>query len=299
MSHLSEIYTIPVVKRYVSTTISMSNFIKINFKLISLILPLLLSMGSFGFWWKVNFYNEQPKIKFTKSYLISINLGEKNIFWSTYQNYNKIYKSNLMVPSLRFIEMDSNFDKIIDSIQIDMTFENVTKNDNRMGRIFFAFLFDTILDYRIDWNYGTFVMGEYIISVEGIVNKVTCEGDLYLESLNEFVDMNDKGNGIVDILNTTDITITWFKKYVRDKKYSLVGRKFYCDSSYQENSSSTNLSFTYNIPEQIIFYKTTIFEIIKWALIQYITFTILIRSLLSQFLKFLCLNNCLDAWCEE
>uniref|UniRef100_A0A0N5B7I2 Transmembrane protein 231 n=1 Tax=Strongyloides papillosus TaxID=174720 RepID=A0A0N5B7I2_STREA len=204
-----------------------------------------------------------------------------------------------MVPSLRFIEMDSNFDKIIDSIQIDMTFENVTKNDNRMGRIFFAFLFDTILDYRIDWNYGTFVMGEHIISVEGNVNKITCNGDLYLESINEFIDMNDKGNGIVDILNTTDITISWFKKYVRDKKYSLEGRKFYCDSSYQKNLSSTNLSFTFNIPEQIIFYKTTIFEIIKWALIQYITFAILIRSFLSQFLKFLCLNNCLDAWCDE
>ncbi|CEF71509.1 Transmembrane protein 231 [Strongyloides ratti] len=302
MSYLSEIYTIPVVKRYVSTTLSMSNFIRINFKLISFFLPLIISFSSFGFWLKVNFFKEQPKLKFTKEYMISLDYNDKKIFWSSFQNYNELYKNNLVIPSLNFIEMDSNFDKIMDSIQIDMTFDNVTKNNNTIGRIFFGFLFETILDYRINWKFKTFVMGEYFLLKNGPINQINCFGDLYLESINEYIDMNDMNKNInitQNILNTTDISIDLFYKYIRDIKYSLEGRKFICNTMYNINSTSTNLSFSYKIPEQIIFYKTSIFELIKWGLIQYITFAILIRSFLNQFLKFLCINNCLDTWIDK
>uniref|UniRef100_A0A0K0EF44 Transmembrane protein 231 n=1 Tax=Strongyloides stercoralis TaxID=6248 RepID=A0A0K0EF44_STRER len=302
MSYLSEIYTIPVVKRYVSTTLSMANFIKINFRLISFLLPLIVSFSSFGFWLKINFYKEQPKIKFTKQYIVSLNFGDKEIFWSSFQNYNEMYRSHLVVPSLKFIEMDNNYDKIIDSIQIDMTFENVTKNNDIMGKIFFGFLFETILDYRINWKFKTFVMGEYFLFNNGPINQINCFGDLYLESVNEYIDMKDidsNKNITQIILNTTDISLDWFSKYIRDIKYSLNGKKFICNTSYFGNSSNINLSFIYKIPEQVIFYKTSILELVKWGLIQYVTFAILIRSFLNQFLKFLCVNNCLDTWIDK
>uniref|UniRef100_A0A0N5A3A2 Transmembrane protein 231 n=1 Tax=Parastrongyloides trichosuri TaxID=131310 RepID=A0A0N5A3A2_PARTI len=296
MGFLVEIFSIPISKKYVASTLSLANFIKLNFKLISLILPLLLSFISYGFWLKVNYFIEQPKIKFTKDYLIwfETETESTNIFWSTFQNYNDKYKKNLNIPSLQFIEMDNNFDKIIDSTQIEMTFQNVTKN--RITKVFFAILFETILDYRVHWNFKTFVMEEFM-SFNNF-NQINCFGDLYLESVNEYVDMKDNNENLT-INGDINVNITHFKRNVKNEKYYLKAKRFYCDTLLLSNTSDIKVSFEFTNPQQIIFYKTNALELLKWALVQYITFAILIRASLNQILKFLCVNEILDTWIEE
>ena len=65
-----DVFTQPVLYRYKSTLCSKATVVLLITSIFAVILPLIISYRSSGFWLKSDFYLEQPDVTFTHDYLL-------------------------------------------------------------------------------------------------------------------------------------------------------------------------------------------------------------------------------------
>uniref|UniRef100_A0AC35TN04 Transmembrane protein 231 n=1 Tax=Rhabditophanes sp. KR3021 TaxID=114890 RepID=A0AC35TN04_9BILA len=287
MSYLTEIYAEPIYKKYYSSSISVANWIRLNCKLISLLLPLILSIATYGFWQKTSIFREQPKITYTHEHAFFLeNVDSKETFyWTSLPILNELLPGQEILPNFEYFEDDFDKDKKVDNYNFNIAF-NFSKNFT-VQRLQYFIVFNVSLDYRINFNYQAVLRGD--IDLLRNCNEI---------KVYDIFDMFDLPIILPIYTNETGATISLneFKNRLRKQNYELNLKSIYAFRYSTECSSSNinnvfNIEMDYSILDQIISYRSNVIELVKWAFIQYIAFAILIRAICHQLIGFLCRNH--------
>lgn len=107
--------------------------------------PFLLAIASDGFWTTKEIHREQPRVLFTRDVMLLVEgAGAGDTFaYSTFPNYNTLVERNLVVPTIKWYESDTEQDGVNDKLH--MTVEVPVSGATTINH-FRVFLF---FDYRI------------------------------------------------------------------------------------------------------------------------------------------------------
>ncbi|XP_033112048.1 transmembrane protein 231-like, partial [Anneissia japonica] len=105
-----EVFAHPIQQRYKASFCTKATVFIVVIFLLTLIPPFLIAYSSRGFWIKEAIYREQPEVHFKHELLLILETSTSYVAWSTYENFNQLEQSQLVVPVVKTREEDSNRD---------------------------------------------------------------------------------------------------------------------------------------------------------------------------------------------
>ncbi|CAH1780180.1 unnamed protein product [Owenia fusiformis] len=107
-------------RRYYAHVCSKASIFMIFVIALTFIPPFFIAYRSYGFWLRVDNYEEQPQVQFKHQLLVTMETSDSYITWSTFQNYNQLQQANLRIPVLQSREADNNGDGVRDELQLKL-----------------------------------------------------------------------------------------------------------------------------------------------------------------------------------
>ncbi|TMS39771.1 hypothetical protein L596_006251 [Steinernema carpocapsae] len=259
----------------------------------TLVLPLVLAFVSQGFWRKVEVYREQPIVEFTGKCVLLLQ-GEREgdyAVWSTFQTLNQASESHLKVPTLETEQKDHDGDERYDRITVVAEFSSVRFP---VRSVLWVLLFKYQLDQRFLVEMESAITGEAQTQLQA-GSKLRIAGELNMLQK----DLFDRNIRLETPFNCSSPDIEQFKPF--SMLTTGLGQNFSTELARQKvvwepaltPTNDFTLSFHVHVPPQVFYYKTGVFELLKWAWIQYLSLLIIVHYLLRQFASFVYENHLL------
>lgn len=290
-----EVFSSPLQKRYYAPYISFAWLFRIIYYVALLLIPLLLAHSSRGFWKKFEFNYEQPLVLFKHKliYQLEGSTAGDILAWSTIPEYNDVIgKARTRSPSpLTVNEIDQNSDGKNDYIDISLTVP--LRNGESVNRFTSILFFDYQLQQygRVDMEAAIILQAESFLPGQ----KVTFNGDINFNQVNPLSSKGIKTVYSGDIIDPTkletlaDIQMESFITAVNDRNDTI---SFNGDSYWKSGGrNSFDINIRLNIPPTQVVYVPDANEVIKFALVQYLPFFVLIYLLFGLIREFVYSNQ--------
>uniref|UniRef100_A0A7I4YMQ3 Transmembrane protein 231 n=1 Tax=Haemonchus contortus TaxID=6289 RepID=A0A7I4YMQ3_HAECO len=276
----------PLYRNYTASTASFAYATKLLFDFIRIFLPLTIIFATHGLWKKTGTYREKPQVTFDGRYLLVIGSTDQYSFTSTLPVLNKAERSHFVAAQLdyQWIPLDNFQDEL--QIDIAVSIPNVTVNE----LAYFIFL-----NYSL--NYHSLVEAEVALygslPLLNTTSAVTVFGRLAADQTMPFrwreyykVIEGDRRDVEHYTPHELALRITRLPFNVR------INRKMQFQTSSQD--SQIHLKLRVVISEDEFTYKTDIWELLKWAAVQYIVTFIVLNHLINSFLSCLFGNRLIE-----
>ncbi|XP_054164730.1 transmembrane protein 231-like [Oppia nitens] len=257
----------------------------------NLFIPLFIVYRSDGFWRKIEFFSEQPDINFKHNLILVLQLNHSLPgfkFWSTYPQLNSVLRSNqLSLPYITNREIDVNGDGKYDELNIDLNVA-INPNEEVIGTQLILFF-----DYKINVTnieYYSLKNGRRL----RVIGDLVFHQKVPLVYRKHYIPNNDLTNHFQDFFIED-----FLEAYVRRNfSTSLNSNTHYKWFAKHENISDfdINVKIVYN-NDQMFYYRTGFWFLIKWAFIQYFAIYLVLRFLIKKIISFVFDNrllNCIE-----
>lgn len=297
------VFLTPYKKTYSSDFCSLSTMIGLLFLILAILIPLFAAISSEDFWLRLKEYLEQPKVEFSKDYMIFLtNANQKVFFGSSNNKLNDDFKNICGIPingdSICDIEEnvmeDSVYDYDNDGIndKIILKFQTNQKNIIDIKLIFF-------LKYRLTKEVKLLMTPMIYIDIpipDKINKEITLNGDIELIQkspipsttiTSQIYNYEKNVFEIDEHLNSPYDLLYYFNKY-KNLNYTLK----YNYEKIEKASENLKINIEMIIPKlQKVFYIQSVYEAIKYAWMQYFYIFIPVYIILYMIYKFIIESN--------
>ncbi|KAG8196958.1 hypothetical protein JTE90_009017 [Oedothorax gibbosus] len=279
-----EVFSQPLAIKYKSSLCSKSTCFCLITSLLSLICPFLISYYTQGFWKKVDVYREQPDVSFKHKMLLVLETKspQELIFWSTYKSLNQLINphSQQIVPSIEHREEDFNMDGKRDELQ--MTIEvPLTKQDVVSVKLILIFDYKLYLYSNLHMESAIYI--HYSTSLPGSAFSAFGELSLHQREPLSHTGQDTRFNNPVIEVSSTELPPTRLENILLSYSRRNVTTSFQNVYPVWEAGRAANESFKINLvvlyPEVTILYRTGFWQLIKWALVQYMAIFIIFSAI--------------------
>ncbi|XP_023224972.1 transmembrane protein 231-like [Centruroides sculpturatus] len=268
-----EVFSHSVHTKYKTTICSKATIYYVVSTFFMITLPFIIAYRTEGFWKKIEFYREQPQVKFKHELLLIVETSEDNLlFWSSYPRLNEITYQNIRIPLITNREDDVNRDGKNDILNIKLDVPVTSKENVHSIKLMLFF------EYKLHL-YSEFIMEglAYIHHSSPLPGaSLSVVGDL---ALSQKEPLNHKGHDVrfnTPVVNPLSTNIDDYRLESILSSYASRSVTTYLKHSYPvwTTGRGDNSPFTVNItifyPEQTILYKTGFWQLLKWGWAQYI-----------------------------
>jgi hypothetical protein len=327
-----QLFSHPVYRRYLARRCSLAYLFSWLCSIFVIIVPFFLCFSpehmrgestEGGLWIKNKSYREQPQLHFRKELILVVQAMEtvivnstmheritrpKEIFFSTSSVWNELYPSSFRIASIKSREIDTNFDDIVDSMNIQVLMP-LLPGENVYSIQMIPF-FDFSLSRHVKIQMDTLA---YIHYASGIpITSLVTKGDLKLKqralfSIQKSPSMlfpNDPlfystppsrgpaghSSTIQQVLETADsrlFSTDYLERYASSK------RGDYATTGYDSSLpiSSLNITLTLHNTAQSIDYTPALYELFTDAWIRYFSLYWIAIKLVGQLYSFVYSNQ--------
>ncbi|KAM3718099.1 Transmembrane protein [Dirofilaria immitis] len=292
------LYEKPYTWKYKASKCSTAYCCNISLYIFTLLFTLLIAFTTQGFWKKFGEYREQATVYYKQRFIVLLKGETPNNYyvWSSYPLLNYAEETHIRIAVLEEYESDFNDDEKPDLIELNVTFP-IEEKDKIFG-IFYMFLFDYQLDLRSRFSMETAVLDD--LDRATAASSLTVSGDLWLDQLTPLWSSGrdpDHGGALIDesSLNLAQynpseiISRNSFRNFT-----TILKRKSVVWMPKQAGDNNFILRLSIRIPEQQLFYRTGLLELLKWAWIQYFACFVVVHFFVNKLRKFLFENHILS-----
>ncbi|TRY70099.1 hypothetical protein TCAL_05449 [Tigriopus californicus] len=284
----------PINIRYQASPFSKAGVFYISALILTFIPPLLIAYRSQGFWQRVDTYREQPEIHFQHELVLYLEtlLPDKSLGWSTFKNYNQLLQDRVRVPFIQesipihsmqacilhctqknsqTSETDWNGDGKLDGLNLTLTIP--IANEEQIRGITLLLLFDVKLHTSVFDGSGISMSADLVLHQK---QPVASKGrdSRFREPIFDGSSLNPE-------------TFKFSKVLQQYAKRNLTTRLSNQYSTWTRCGSGLNQAFSVDIqiqyPEQTISYTPGIWQVLKWAWVQYLSIAIVFMAIFRQF----------------
>ncbi|XP_034237644.1 transmembrane protein 231-like [Thrips palmi] len=261
-----EVFTQPVSYRYKTTLCSKATVVFVISSLFVIILPLVVSYRSNGFWLKSDIYQEQPDVKFTHDYLLVLetSIPQNPIQCRAQFSLNDNFQRHCLFKSY---EEDTNRDGKIDFITVNVKVPLLRNESVYSVRLILAldFYISNICHLRMQSlaavestcgvpGAGLDVAADLRFTQKKPVDYRTAEA-LFSSSL------------LADSSSLKDLILTYSQ---RNYSTTLINQ-YNLWASGRDEDEPFPITLRIAIPESSIVYRPGFWQVVKWAWIQYLS----------------------------
>uniref|UniRef100_A0A914I8S1 Transmembrane protein 231 n=1 Tax=Globodera rostochiensis TaxID=31243 RepID=A0A914I8S1_GLORO len=264
MAPLAVVHTEPLLEEFRAPFCSTANFWRHFSAFSTTLLSILLTFASQGLWLRTNTFPEKPIVRFTENVFFLFetpSYSEKTLFWSPIAQLNEIALAKqfeLLVPVIETVHSDRDGDCRADEIEIRIAFRLATNATLPPS---------TILEKRalVELK-GAPIFGSF--QSQNPFNEIDIIGDMAFSQQN--------------LLPSYEAMDWQMRRWAIEQNFSIVlSRKAerVRMTTLQEIGEGVLFYFTFRtrIGEQIFHYRTNVWEMLKWAWIQYLALLVIVR----------------------
>lgn len=286
-----EVYTKSVKVRYKAFALSKATFVSFCCVIMSLVLPFILCYGTGGFWQKWDIAYEQPTIKFIGKYLFLATTSSKEhpISCSSFSYYSKFTKLLDKCINIKIREIDKNFDRKPDSL--DFTITAKVPYGSRLTSLHLILPLNYSLQSPCDFQRQSAII--YQQTITGDISRLSVYGDLLLHQAEPLKCSKDGLSTNSDIFifdsEENDDVEEIISKYMSNKIRTTMQNIFTTFISTKEDTFTIKLLVNY--PEHMIYYKPNLWQVMKFAWMQYLAVYIITALIIFRIKKYIFENN--------
>jgi len=303
----------PVRRNYYATLCSCAFFISVCLTTLAFVLPLVAAWTSDHFWIKQKTYREQPKMTFKKKMMIILqtkdsaqNDGVSTLSWCTNEYGNEIMSSSIRVPVVREMEKDDDRDGSTDTMELNVRVP--LKRTEAVHGVWFIALYRYRLTEHVDveWEAAAIVDERTPLDSEALV----VDGDFYIRQRDLFTSADETSalySDEVMLEGGQYASIDDFLPQNMVQNYS--ARTFSTTFDYRYpvwvprtkevpvDRTFTHFDFnvTLRVPTDTITYRPGFGETIKFGIIQYVAFYVVIAPLVTIVQNFIFRNQIVES----
>lgn len=278
----------PITIQYQASPFSKAGIFYVSVLILTFIPPLLIAYRSQGFWQRMDTYREQPEIHFKHDMILYLEtlLPEKSLAWSTFKNFNQLLQDRVRVPFIQTSETDWNGDGKLDDLNLSLSIP--ITNEEQIRGVTLLLLFDVKL-HRLS---SVGLSGLALIQDESVFDGsgMSVSADLVLHQKQPLASRGRDSrfqDPIFDAFSLNPETFE-FSKVLRDySRRNLTTRLSNQYSTWTRCGLGHNNAFTLDIqihyPEQAIMYTPGIWQVLKWAWVQYLAIAVIFMVVFRQF----------------
>ncbi|XP_066255582.1 transmembrane protein 231 [Euwallacea similis] len=281
-----EVHTNVLKVKYKACLLSKATLITLICEIVAVALPFVLCYQTRGFWLKQDLVYEQPDVKFNGEYLFWVTAKDKTLFCSSFPLDDNKPKLD-PCSSIKVFQWDQNYDGKIDFLEftIQAMFPAVT-----------SYYFILLLKYDIkEKSPCVFHMNSAIIhqqlAVTG-VSHIILQADL---GLHQSVPLKCSGDGVFTYLIPDNMRTLSFEQIVAKYAASDIKTTFknplVIPNTLVNDEGTFTLNLKLSIPEHKIYFKPGVWQILKFAWIQFLSLYIVTWWLISGIKDYIFRNN--------
>ncbi|XP_064641384.1 transmembrane protein 231-like [Lineus longissimus] len=273
-----EIFAQPELRRYKTHACSKAVVFQIFVILLTYIPPLLVAYRSRGFWRKTDNYREQIQGRFEHQMLLVLDTGVNGeyVTWSTYQNYNQMQQAHLRVPLIKSREVDVNGDGNRDLLEMNV--EVPLKDTEKVYGVKLMLFFFVHLSTYSQIDIKSMGLINYDASRPGA--ELRYIGDLKFKQKEPvMVRGTDRRYDGAILSNSIHAEAYDFYRIIRDyQKRNLTAN---LENAYplwvtgRAAGQPFVINATINYVDSIVEYHPGLWQLLKWAWIQYLAIMII------------------------
>ena len=107
---MAKLYTDFFARRFVTPYCSMIYLLSLIIWLCIVILPIVISTSTYGFWKRIDYFTTQPHVKYTNQFYAVANVGNKVQAYSTVKAINDQISNGFDSPTVSVTKIDHNYD---------------------------------------------------------------------------------------------------------------------------------------------------------------------------------------------
>ncbi|GFY43695.1 transmembrane protein 231 [Trichonephila inaurata madagascariensis] len=295
-----EVFSHPLLIRYKTSICSKTTCFYVFVTLFTYIFPFIITYYSQGFWKKIDIYREQPDVSFKHQMvlLLETESPDQLIFWSTYEKLNQLMDHKLLQikPSIEHREEDHNRDGKKD--ELHMVIE-VPLTKEKIVSLKLILIFDYYLYLYSDFHMESAAYVQYSTSLSGSSFSTFGELSLMQRQPLRHTGKDDRYN--IPVLNISkidrpfisleNILLEYMKRNITTSLKNVYSVWQAGHAAY--DSFKINLVILYS--EDSILYTLGFWQLLKWALVQYMAVFILISYILKKIKLYLFQKQMLSA----
>ncbi|GFT35014.1 transmembrane protein 231 [Nephila pilipes] len=295
-----EVFSHPLLIRYKTSICSKTTFFYIVAALFTFIFPFITTYYSQGFWKKIDIYREQPDVSFKHQMvlLLETKSPDELIFWSTYEQLNQLMDHKLfhIMPSIEHREEDNNKDGKKDELQMII---EVPLTKEEVVSLKLILIFDYYLYFYSDFHMESAAYVQYSTSLPGSSFNIFSELSLMQRQPLKHSGKDDRYN--IPIINISKIDQPFISlenillEYMRRNVTTSLKNTY----SVWQAGHAVNESFKINLvilySEDTILYTVGFWQLLKWALVQYMAVFIIISYIVNKLKMYLLQKQILSA----
>ncbi|KAK0399242.1 hypothetical protein QR680_002957 [Steinernema hermaphroditum] len=257
---------------------------------ITLVLPLVIAFLTQGLWRKVELYREQPVVDFEGKCILLIRGSADNeyVVWSSFHNLNEAIGSHLNVPLIEKQRFDWNSDGKTDKASVKTKFADI---QFPVHSVLWVLLLNYKLDQRFLIEMVTSVVGETEqlrpgsgVRIAGHLNML--QRELLFEDFKQDSPFNCSSDDVTQFEPSNLLAHGLSLNYSTE----LTSQKVIWEPSVTAENRFT-VTMDIHVAPQILHYRTGVFQLLKWAWIQYLSLFIVAHYALRNFAAFVFENR--------
>jgi len=297
-----EVHREPMYRRYYSGYASASFCYAVVYGATLLILPLVLAYNSVGFWYKEGVYYEQPAVNYKYQAIVEL-FGKSSssgssqpfsLYFSNSPALNILHSDSLRSPVLQSAEFDDNLDGITDRIEVSV--QMPLQSTETISGMATMLMTEVELRDRARVKFDSATLVNY--NSGSAINNVHVEGDV---TLRQTWPLSVRG-GKKEPYAGSPLLPKAIPRGTSEDFYSL--------RALSERMASRNLSTTFvhtmatadhpaltsiskdvqyfkativlRVPKQSVWFTPSVSEVMKWAVIQYISLFLIVYVVLNR-----------------
>ncbi|XP_066149625.1 transmembrane protein 231 isoform X2 [Euwallacea fornicatus] len=261
-----EVHTNVLKVKYKACLLSKATLITVICEIVAVALPFILCYQTGGFWLKQDFFYEQPNVKVKGEYLFWIITKDKTLFCSSFPSHDPKLDP---CSSIKIFQSDQNYDGKIDTLELTI---------QAMLPAVTSYYFILSLKYSMkEKSPCVFRMNSALIhqqlAVAGL-SHIIIQADL---GLYQSVPLKCSGDGVFTNLIPDSMKDLSFEEIV---------------TNYAASDMKTTLeNLLLSIPEHKIYFKPGIWQILKFAWVQFLSLYLVTWWLISGIKDYIFKNN--------
>ncbi|ETN84761.1 hypothetical protein NECAME_17019 [Necator americanus] len=280
----------PLYRVYSASHISIAYMVKILFDAIRVLLPLVIIFSTHGLWKKTGAYRERPKVTFEEQYLVVLQSNDGWLFSSTLPVLNSADPSHFSVSQIEYQWIQGYEDD--DQLLLDIWIPTSNRSFNNF--VYFVF-------FRYHLEYHSAVEAEIVlydsIRLPDDTQSILVLGRMAADQKQPFrwrecYQLLDPKRRDVEHYKPDEIAARITRQGFNarlDRKIQIYG------DNKEEDDRRFHLKLDILISEDEFIYRTDIWELLKWAAVQYLTAFVLVHYIVNRFLTSLFESRLVEA----
>jgi len=297
------LFSQPFSRHFHAPLCSTATFILIIYHVLWIIVPYLIAYSTRSFWLKENTYRVQPQVSFKHDLILLVEgiiedtkpIESFSYVYGTYPGYNNFYKSFVRIPIIKTSEIDTNRDLLNDYMKFEISIPMFKNESVYRTRVAFVY------DYQIP-KFPLIMESLGIIDLSSPIaaSEVSIDGELQFiqNNLLQMGTIRNKYNvPCLNFTNSWDYNIyewSWeniIEKYMNRNERTELKINYPIWKTDRPYDSDFKIKGKIRYNQQLIHYRPSILEVLKFAWIQYLAFYILLGFLLKPFKTFIFENQ--------